>query len=92
MNSGVFTYHGNQIQAIHRSMADCVSLSEALNPSTEVGCREEEEGGGSCGKGSRGTIYILSRGTNLLYIIVIYNMLYYRHWGALLASGIWGPG
>ena len=30
MNSCVFTYHGNQVQAIHRSMADTVSLSEAL--------------------------------------------------------------
>ena len=30
MNSYVFTYHGNQVQAIHRSMADFVSLSEAL--------------------------------------------------------------
>ena len=30
MNSFVFTYHGNQVQAIHRSMADFVSLSEAL--------------------------------------------------------------
>ena len=30
MNSYVFTYHGNQVQAIHRSMADNVSLSEAL--------------------------------------------------------------
>jgi hypothetical protein len=30
MNSYVFTYHGNQAQAIHRSMADFVSLSEAL--------------------------------------------------------------
>lgn len=30
MNSYVFTYHGNQVQAIHRSMADMVSLSEAL--------------------------------------------------------------
>ena len=30
MNSYVFTYHGNQVQAIHRSMADVVSLSEAL--------------------------------------------------------------
>ena len=30
MNSYVFTYHGNQAQAIHRSMADMVSLSEAL--------------------------------------------------------------
>ena len=30
MNSYVFTYHGNQVQAIHRSMADMVSLSGAL--------------------------------------------------------------
>ena len=30
MNSYVFTYHGNQVQATHRSMADFVSLSEAL--------------------------------------------------------------
>ena len=30
MDSCVFTYHGNQVQAIHRSMADFVSLSEAL--------------------------------------------------------------
>ena len=30
MNPYAFTYHGNQIQAIHRSMADIVSLSEAL--------------------------------------------------------------
>ena len=30
MDSYVFTYHGNQIQAIHRSMADMVSLPEAL--------------------------------------------------------------
>ena len=30
MNSCVVTYHGNQVQAIHRSMADVVSLSEAL--------------------------------------------------------------
>ena len=30
MNSCVFTYHGNQVQAVHRSMADFVSLSEAL--------------------------------------------------------------
>ena len=30
MNSYVFTYHGNQVQAIDRSMADMVSLSEAL--------------------------------------------------------------
>ena len=29
VNSCVFTYHGNQVQAIHRSMADMVSLSEA---------------------------------------------------------------
>ena len=30
MNSYVFTYHGNQVQAIRRSMADFVSLSDAL--------------------------------------------------------------
>ena len=30
MNSYVFTYHGNQVHAIHRSTADFVSLSEAL--------------------------------------------------------------
>ena len=30
MNSYVFIYHGNQVQAIHRSMADMVSLPEAL--------------------------------------------------------------
>ena len=30
MNSYVFTYHGNQVQAIHRSMADFVRLSEAF--------------------------------------------------------------
>ena len=30
MSSCVFTYHGNQVQAIHRSMADFVSLPEAL--------------------------------------------------------------
>ena len=30
MNSYVFTYRGNQVQAIHRSMADMVSLTEAL--------------------------------------------------------------
>ena len=30
MSSYVFTYHGNQVQAIHRSMADMVSLPEAL--------------------------------------------------------------
>ena len=30
MHSYDFTYHGHQVQAIHRSMADFVSLSEAL--------------------------------------------------------------
>ena len=30
MNSCAFTYHGNQVQAIHRSMADFVNLSDAL--------------------------------------------------------------
>ena len=30
MNSYVYTYHGNQVQAIRRSMADTASLSEAL--------------------------------------------------------------
>ena len=30
MNSYVFTYHGNQAQEIHRSMADIINLSEAL--------------------------------------------------------------
>ena len=30
MNSYVCIYHGNQVQAIHRSMADFVSLIEAL--------------------------------------------------------------
>ena len=30
INSYVFAYHGNQAQAIHRSMADMVSLPEAL--------------------------------------------------------------
>ena len=30
MNSYVFTYHGSQVQAIHRSMADMVSLPDAL--------------------------------------------------------------
>ena len=30
VNIYVFTYHGNQVQPIHRSMADFVSLSEAL--------------------------------------------------------------
>ena len=29
MNSYVFTYHGKEVRAIHRSMADMVSLSEA---------------------------------------------------------------
>jgi len=31
MNSYVFTYHGSQAQAIHRSMADMVSLTDALS-------------------------------------------------------------
>ena len=30
VNSYVFTYHGNKVQATHKSMADMVSLSEAL--------------------------------------------------------------
>ena len=30
VNSSVFIFHGNQVQAIHRSMADFVRLSEAL--------------------------------------------------------------
>ena len=30
MNSYVFIYHGNQVQAIHRSMTDFVSLSDAF--------------------------------------------------------------
>ena len=30
MNSYVFTYHGNQVQATHRSMAGFVGLSEAF--------------------------------------------------------------
>ena len=30
MNSCAFTYHGDQVQAIHRSMADMVSLAEAF--------------------------------------------------------------
>ena len=30
LNSYVCAYHGNQVQAIHRSMADMVSLPEAL--------------------------------------------------------------
>ena len=37
MNSYVFTYHGNQIHAVHRSMADMVSLSDAL-PSVGFRC------------------------------------------------------
>ena len=32
MNIYVFTYHGNQVQAIHRTMADFVSLSDAPAP------------------------------------------------------------
>ena len=31
MNSYVFTYHGKEVRAIHRSMADMVSLSDALS-------------------------------------------------------------
>ena len=31
MNSYVFTYHGNQVRAIHRSMSDTVSLDSALS-------------------------------------------------------------
>ena len=31
MNPYVFTYHGNEVRAIHRSMADMVSLSDALS-------------------------------------------------------------
>ena len=31
MDSYEFTYHRNQVQAIHRSMADMVSLSDALS-------------------------------------------------------------
>ena len=30
MNSYVFTYHGAEVRAIHRSMADMVSLSDTL--------------------------------------------------------------
>ena len=37
MSSYVSTYHGNQVQAINRSMADFVSLSEAL-ASVGFGC------------------------------------------------------
>ena len=32
MSSYVFTYHGSGVRAIHRSMADTVSLAEALSP------------------------------------------------------------
>ena len=58
MNSYVFTYHGKQVQAIHKSMADFVSLSEALasvgfkciglpwstdsNPKTETGRADKD--------------------------------------------------
>ena len=31
MNIYVFTYHGKEVRAIHRSMADMVSLSDALS-------------------------------------------------------------
>ena len=31
MNSYAFTYHGKEVRAIHRSMVDMVSLSEALS-------------------------------------------------------------
>ena len=31
MNSYVSTYHGNQVQAIHRSMADMESFSDVLS-------------------------------------------------------------
>ena len=37
MNNYGFTYHGNQVQAIHKSMADFVSLSRAL-ASVGFGC------------------------------------------------------
>ena len=30
MNSYVFTYHGSEVRAIHRSMSETVSLTEAL--------------------------------------------------------------
>ena len=30
MNSHVFTYHGSDVRAIHRSMSETVSLTEAL--------------------------------------------------------------
>ena len=31
MNSYVFTYHGKEVRAIHRSTADMVTLSDALS-------------------------------------------------------------
>ena len=31
MNSYVFTYHGSEVRAIHRSMSEIVSLPEALS-------------------------------------------------------------
>ena len=37
MNSHVFTYHAKEVGAIHRSMADMVSLSDAL-PSAGSRC------------------------------------------------------
>ena len=37
MNLYVFTYHGNEVRAIHRPMADMVSLSDAL-PSVGSRC------------------------------------------------------
>ena len=37
MNSYVFTYHGAQVRAIHRSMADTVTLTNAL-PSVGFRC------------------------------------------------------
>ena len=37
MNSCVVTYHGKEVRAIHRSMADMVSLSDAL-PSVGFRC------------------------------------------------------
>ena len=30
LNSCVFTYHGSEVRAIHRSMSETVSLTEAL--------------------------------------------------------------
>ena len=32
MNSYVFTYHGAGVRAIHRSMSDTVTLTDALRP------------------------------------------------------------